>query len=66
MSLGVTDLEGSRCQFVVWAPLADKVEGLFTAVWPQLIKTPNDGCGFTPSIAANGGPSFRFEATSIG
>jgi 1,4-alpha-glucan branching enzyme len=61
LTLGATYLEGSRCQFVLWAPLAESVK-----VW---ILDDRDSFSVTGAVARcshSGGRLMRLQRTDRG
>jgi maltooligosyltrehalose trehalohydrolase len=50
MSLGATYLKGGRCQFVVWAPLAQKVDVHIVAPKERILPLEKDAQGYHQAV----------------
>ena len=59
-SLGATYLGNGRCQFVVWAPFADKVEVHLTAPDERVLPLEEDGKDYHHAIVENVTPGSLY------
>ncbi len=58
--LGATYLGNGRCQFLVWAPLLNKVEVHLTALDERFIALEKDGKGYHHAVAENVTPGSLY------
>ncbi len=67
-NLGATYLSDGRCQFIVWAPFAERVEVHLTASDERVLPLKKDGKGYHRAIAENVAPGslylYRLDGTT--